>query len=79
MNDANLKVIVSYQVAFEKLLLLHAKHTGAWIIVWGIRVTGTVLAATYFRNFFVIVTMLSPLISKQMQRIHAIIFGESRA
>ena len=30
MNDAKLKVIVSQQVDFEKLLFLHAKHTGAW-------------------------------------------------
>ena len=29
-NDAKLKVLVSYQVAFEKLLFLHYKHTGAW-------------------------------------------------
>ena len=46
MNDANLKVIVSYQVAFEKLLFLQCKHMGAWIIVRRITVTGTVLAAT---------------------------------
>ena len=29
MNDAKLKGIFSYQVAFEKLLFLHDKHTGA--------------------------------------------------
>ena len=29
MNDTKLKVIVSYQVAFEKLILLQDKHTGA--------------------------------------------------
>ena len=46
MNDANLKVIVSYQVAFEKLLFLHAKRTSAWMIMRRITVTGTVLAAT---------------------------------
>ena len=30
MNDVKLKGIVSSEVAFEKLLFLHAKHTGAY-------------------------------------------------
>ena len=45
-NDAKPKGIVRYQVAFERLHFLHAKHTGAWLIVWGIIVHGTVLMAT---------------------------------
>ena len=60
MNGTNIKVIVSYQVAFEKLLFLHAKHTGDWLIVRNITVNGTVLAATQFRDFYEIITMLFP-------------------
>ena len=44
-NDTKLNGIVSYQVAFEKLLLLHDKHSGAWLVVRGITDTGAVLAA----------------------------------
>ena len=64
-NDESLKGIVSYQIAFEKLLLLHEKHTGAWLIVRDITVNGTVLATTKFRDVYEIVTMLSPPILKK--------------
>ena len=59
-NDAKLKGIVSYQVAFEKLLLLDDKHTGDWLIVRGNTVNDTVLAATQLSNFYEIVTIVSP-------------------
>ena len=45
-NDAKPKVIVGYQVDFETVHLIHAKHTGAWLIVRLIMVRGTVLATT---------------------------------
>ena len=59
-NDAKLKIIVSYQVAFENLIFLDDKHTGASLILRGITVNDTVLAATQFSDFYEIVTMLSP-------------------
>ena len=45
MNDTKLQLIVSYQIAFEKLILLHDKHTGAWLIVRVIMDTSSVLSA----------------------------------
>ena len=36
--------------AFEKHLFLCAKHTGAWLIMWGTTVTGKVMATTEFSN-----------------------------
>ena len=60
MNDKKLHGIVSDQGAFEKRHLLRAKHMGAWLIIQGLTVTGTVLAATEFRDFYVLVTTLTP-------------------
>ena len=63
-NDVKLQGIVSHQCTTKKRLLLGAKHTGAWLSVRGNTVTGTVIAATEFRDFYVLVIMLTPLISK---------------
>ena len=46
-----LQGIVSDQITFQKRILQTAKHTGAWLSMWGNAVTGTVLAATDFRDF----------------------------
>ena len=50
-NDTKLWGIASDQSVFEKRLFLRAKHTGFWMSIWGITVTGTVIAATEFRGF----------------------------
>ena len=47
-DDTKLQEIVRDQGASEKRLFLRAKHTGAWLSVWGTTITGTVLAATDF-------------------------------
>ena len=39
-------------------------YAGAWLSIRGTTVTGTVLVATEFSDFYVIVKMLTPLISK---------------
>ena len=51
--------------AFEKRLFLRAKHMYDWMSVWGTPVTGTVLTATEFCDFYVLVTTLTPPISKK--------------
>ena len=51
VNDAKLQGIISNQDAFEKQLFLCAKHTGSWMSVQGTTETGTILAATEFRDF----------------------------
>ena len=51
VNDAKLQGIISNQDAFKKQLFLCAKHTGSWMSVQGTTETGTILAATEFRDF----------------------------
>ena len=63
-NDAKLQGVFSNQYAFEKRLILCAKHMGACLSIWGTTVTGIVIAATEFRDFYVLVTTFSPLTSK---------------
>ena len=63
-NDAKLQGIVSNQGAFDKRLLLFAKHTGAGMIIRGNRVTSTVLAATVYCYFYALITTLAPLTTK---------------
>ena len=60
VNDTKLYGIVSDQGTFEKRLFLHAKHTGAWMSIRVATVTGTVISATEFCDFYVLVTMLTP-------------------
>ena len=63
-NEVKLSVIFRNQGAFKKRLFLRAKHMGASLSVRGTMVTGTVLAATEFLNFYVLVITLTPLTSK---------------
>ena len=58
-NDEKMRVMVSDQIASNKLLSLPAKHTGSWLSVHGTTVTGTILAVAEFRNFNVLVIMLT--------------------
>ena len=60
-NDVKLQGIVSGQGTFKKRLLLRAKLTESWMSVRDTTVTGTVLAATEFRYFYVLNTTLTPL------------------
>ena len=59
-NDEKLQGIFSGQGALKKRLLLRAKHMGSWTSLQGTTVTGTVIDATEFSDFSVIVTTLTP-------------------
>ena len=52
LNDAKLQGIISNQGVFKKSLFICPKLTGAWLIVGGNTVNGTVRAATDFRDIF---------------------------
>ena len=78
MNDTKLCVIVSGQVVFKKRIFLRIKHMGYCMSVWGTMVTSTVLAATYYRGFYVIVITLTPLTFKRNMFL-AYLFYVSRA
>ena len=58
-DNAKLQGISINQFAFKKRLFLCTKHTGTWLIVWGTMVTITVIAATEFRDFYVLVITLT--------------------
>ena len=60
-NDEKLHGTVSDQGAFEKRMFLHAKHMGAWMSIRDAMVTDTVLTAKEFRDFYVLITALTPL------------------
>ena len=60
-DDAKLKGLVDDLEANDRRLILLTKNTGSWLIVRGTTVTGTLLAATDFCDFFVHVMMLTPL------------------
>ena len=64
VNDAKLQGIVNNQGDYEKRLFLRAKHMSAWLSVGVTTVTGNVLAAMQFRNFYVLVITSTPLTSK---------------
>ena len=49
---SRLKGLVSYLKGTDKRLLLRSKHTCAWLSVRGTTVSGTVISATEFRNFY---------------------------
>ena len=57
-NDARLKGLVGGLIVTNQCLILHAKNTGARMNVQDTTVTGTVLLATEFRNFYAPVIML---------------------
>ena len=50
---SRLKGLVRYLKVTDKCLLLRIKSTGAWLIVCGTTVSGTVLSATEFWGFYV--------------------------
>ena len=60
-NGMKSQGIVSDQCAFQKRLLLRAKQTDAWTSVMRTTFTGTMLAATEFNDFYVLVNTLSAL------------------
>ena len=64
VNDVKLRGIISYQGAFEKLIFLCAEHMGSWMISQGAMVNSTVLVATGFCCFYVLVITLNPLTFK---------------
>ena len=68
-NDAKLRVTVNDQVDFEKRIFLQAKHTGSWLSVRGTTVTGTVLADTEFRDFYVHIITLNQLNFKENETV----------
>ena len=51
---------------------------GAWLSLWVTTVAGTVLSATEFSLFFVVVTTLTPLTPKTNVTFAANLFGASR-
>ena len=53
--QSRLKGLVINIQGTDKRLILHAKITGAWMSVCGTTVSGTVLYATEFRYFYVLV------------------------
>ena len=56
-NNAKLKGIADDLEASGRCLIIRAKSTGSWINVRGITVTGTVLAATEFRDLYAHIIM----------------------
>ena len=50
--EAKLKSLVINLKGDEKRLLLHVKSTGVWLSVRGMTVSGTVLSAIEFRDFY---------------------------
>ena len=52
--ESKLKGLVSYLQGTDKCLLLRTKITGAWMSVCGTTVSGTVLSATEFLDFYVL-------------------------
>ena len=54
-HKSRLKGLVRDLKGTDKRLLLRAKSTGAWLSVHGTAVSGTVLSATEFRDFYVLV------------------------
>ena len=60
-NGAKLKGLVRYLDSTNRCLILHAKRTGACINVQDTTVTGIVLTATEFRDFYAHVMILTPL------------------
>ena len=63
-NAAKLREIIHDQVDFKKSLFLRVKHMGSWMSVWVTTVTGTLLAATEFRDFYVHFITLTPITFK---------------
>ena len=57
IQESRLKGLVRYLKGTDKRLILRAKSTGAWMSVHGTSVSGTVLSATEFRDFYVLVIM----------------------
>ena len=59
-NIAKLRKLINDLEATDHRLILCAKNTIYWMTGWVTKVTGTVLAATEFRNVFARVMMLPP-------------------
>ena len=51
LNEINIKGLFRELKGTERCLLLQAKNTGAWLIICGTMVPGTVLSATEFWDF----------------------------
>ena len=73
-NDGKLWIIVSNQGAFEKQLFLCTELTGSWMGALGTTETGTVLSATKFRGFYVLVITLTLLTFKRKTIVACILF-----
>ena len=52
INDAKLEVIVMDLNTLYHCIFLHTKLNGSWLTVWVTVVTGTVLLAMKFRDFW---------------------------
>ena len=61
VNDAKLRVIVSDQSASKERLFLHTKYPGSRMSVCGTTIMGTVIHATEFSDFYMLIIMLTPL------------------
>ena len=77
-NDVKLKAVVENLEAPYRCLVLCYKHKGSWLTIQGTTVTGTVLEATKFRDFFAYVMMLPPLTFKNIQRLLSVLLRASR-
>ena len=60
VNDAKLKEIVADLDGNNRHIILRSKETGNWMNIWGTTVTGTLLAAKEFGNFYAHIMMLPP-------------------
>ena len=56
-HESIIKDLVNNLIGTDKRLLLRSKSTGAWMSVRDTTVSGTVLSATEFRDFYVLVIM----------------------
>ena len=57
LHESRLKGLVSDLQGTDKRLLLRTKSTGAWLSVRGTTVSGTLLSATEFPDFYVLFIM----------------------